>query len=96
LLSYGVKAIQNLRAVKTSVLRHLWYLTEELVISALFDTELSDGEREAIAKKLSISAWPTNFEIGKPIFPVGKMTLEPQLDTFVGKRKQSLMQMGIG
>lgn len=52
-----------------SCFRHLWYLTEELVIFCLFDEHLSPFWRSAVAKKLLNTPRPTTFLAGKPSFP---------------------------
>ena len=56
-------------AMLESVLRimqinHLWYLTEELVIFALFDDNLTDDERKSIAHNLLSSPRPRSFKTG--------------------------------
>lgn len=75
-----------IQAVQGSVLNHLWYLTQELVIFGLFDDALPQEERQAMAEKLLVSPRPDNFEPGKPHFPTNLMTGSPTLDSFVGER----------
>ena len=41
-----------IEAVQESVMNHLWYLTEELVIFGLFDDGLDNAERNAMAAQL--------------------------------------------
>ena len=36
----------------TALRRHLWYLTEELVVLSLFSNKVSDDQKEKIAEKL--------------------------------------------
>ena len=79
-------------AVKESILRHLWYLTEELFVFGLFDNELSINERRKMANKLIVSPWPRIFTVGKPNFPIDKMTDSPSLESFVGERSWSIFQ----
>ncbi len=55
--------------VMQSVIRHLWYVTEELVIFALFDKELPDDVRRDMARKLRATQRPPVFLPGKPCFP---------------------------
>lgn len=74
------------QAVLDSVKNHLWYLTEELVVFALFDKNLSDEERSNMAKRLLEIPRPDNFKLGKPIFPVEKMSVRPTLESFIGQR----------
>ncbi len=52
-----------------SVLNHLWYLTEEVVVFAIFDKELPVTLREAMVKKLLSIPRPQQFLPQKPIFP---------------------------
>ena len=56
---------EMLTAVLTSIMNHLWYLSQELVIFALFDDNLSDDDRKMMALKLLASARPTTFKPGK-------------------------------
>ena len=39
-------------AVKTSIKRHQWYLTEQLVVVWLFDPDLSDNAKAAVGAAL--------------------------------------------
>jgi hypothetical protein len=55
--------------VITSIKRHLWYLTEELVVLSLFNEELGSFTRSVMAKKLFSTPRPDVFNIGKPKFP---------------------------
>ena len=48
-----------IEAIQESVLNHLWYLSEELVIFALFDDGLNSDERRAMTAKLS--QFPSTF-----------------------------------
>ena len=55
--------------VLQSAKRHLWYLTPQLVTLALGDKNLSNEERERMAKILHAS--PRNhIDMGKPVFPI--------------------------
>ena len=73
-------------AVAKFVKMHLWYLTEELVVFGLFDSELPADERRKMADKLLQTRRPPTFQIGKPVFPVDLMCASPQLDSFIGER----------
>jgi hypothetical protein len=55
--------------VKRSILAHLWYLTEPLVIFGLFDDKLHVDIRTAMARKLRDTPKPESFNMQKPIFP---------------------------
>ena len=55
--------------VLQSAKRHLWYLIPQLVTLALGDRNLSNEERERMAKILHAS--PRNpIDMGKPVFPI--------------------------
>ena len=49
--------------------RHLWYLTEEVVVFSLFSNKLSSDEKSRIAAKLLTFPVPDHIESGKPEFP---------------------------
>lgn len=57
------------RAVKASITRHLWYLTEPLVVFALFDPESELKVKEEMAAALLQTPRPAKFRMGKPPFP---------------------------
>ena len=73
-------------AVLLSVSRHCWYLTEELVVLALFNEKLGSFTRYLIARKLFATPRPTNFEIGKPKFPKFEKNNPPKLLDLIGPR----------
>lgn len=50
--------------------RHLWYLTEECAVFALFSNHVEDAGRQQIARRLQRTARPPNFERGQQTFPV--------------------------
>ena len=75
-----------LEAVKDSILLHLWYLTEQLVVFGLFDDELSLTERKAMAEKLLSIRRPKSFRPSKPTFPTDLMSNDPTLDVFIGPK----------
>ena len=54
--------------VLKSVVRHLWYLTPELIPLALFDNAVSDDEKKQLAKQLTEISVPQTFKSGKPSF----------------------------
>ena len=54
--------------VITSIKRHLWFLTEELVVLSLFNEELGSFTRSVMAKKLFSIPRPDVFNVGKPKF----------------------------
>ena len=80
-------------AALQSVKRHLWYLTEELVIFCLFDEELGEAERRLVADQLLQSQYPPHFATGKPRSPdQNRLIANPLLSTFVGPRSWLLFE----
>ena len=73
-----------------SVLKHLWYLTEEVVVLSIFDGQLDPVLRKGIVVKLLSFPRPKTFSPGKPKFPSLKfdsiITYPDQLLNFVGSR----------
>ena len=55
-------------AVIPSIHKHLWYLTEQLVVFALFNESLSNFTRGLMDKKLFSIPRPTSNQLGKPKF----------------------------
>ena len=51
------------QAAKKSVCRHLWYLTQELVVLALFDKKLPECERYEMACKLNVKQHVLRYKI---------------------------------
>jgi hypothetical protein len=83
---YRKEDSQIASAVIASITRHLWYLTEELVVLALFNESLSDFTRMLIAKRLFITPRPSTFEIGKPNFPKINLSAQAPFHEFIGPR----------
>ena len=54
------------RAARTSIRRHLWYLTPELVVLCLFDNHLPEEEKQIMAAALHQVNRPALFATGKP------------------------------
>ena len=52
-----------------SLARHGWYLCEKLCILSLFDEDLGDCVRKAVAEALCETPRPKSFTSGKPVFP---------------------------
>ena len=48
--------------------RHFWYLTEECAVFSIFSHRLPDAERQQIARCLSKTRCPKEFEKGHPTF----------------------------
>ena len=49
-------------------MRCLWYLTQEFVVLALFDSVVDDVTKAAMATNLRASPRPLHFQLGKPNF----------------------------
>ena len=52
---------QLAEAVLTSVYRHMWYLTEELVVLALADSDTSDDEKSHMVAQMAAVGRPQQF-----------------------------------
>ena len=77
-----------IEAVQSSLLNQLWYLTEELVVFALFDADVKEDKRHSMAVKLLSIPVPEYFGGSKTRFPVELMDKEPKLDSFIRQRSQ--------
>lgn len=60
-------------AVKTSMKRHQWYLTEQIAVFCLFDDELPIEEKAEVAASLLAVQQPNQYPTGKPIFPNNRL-----------------------
>ncbi len=84
-------------AVKISILRHLWYLTEQFVVFSLFDTDTDNNLKARIATKLNGIQRPANFTMGKPKFPEATIAAaehgEVSLDDLVGPKSWVLFHL---
>ncbi len=75
-----------------SVMRHLWYLTPDTVVFALFDQETSGAERRELARAIARTPRPQQIPLGKPQMPV-QMNANPQLASFVGPESWKLWDL---
>ena len=77
-------------AVLTSVYRHMWYLSEELVVLALADNGCDDDVKSRMAARLLACGQPRRFAPGKPVMKMdllqNKQADTPQLYQFIGRR----------
>lgn len=80
------------QAAINSCQRHLWYLTQELVVLALFDEKHSSLFRSVMALKLFNTNRPKTFSHGKPIFPVITENVPFLLD-LIGERSWLLFDL---
>ena len=82
------------REVQQSILRHTWYLTEELIVLSLFDRDLDFNCRSDIATALLSYAKPPFMLPGKPIFPdENLLSTNPNLRDFIGPRSWLLFDL---
>ena len=72
-------------AAMESLLRHTWYLTEELVVFAFWDDQVSAPERVAMARKLLSTNPPPVWQTGKPSLP-DQFPPKPKLQNLIGER----------
>ena len=79
--------------VKDSILRQLWYLTQELSVLSLFDHGLQHQERSEIARALLSYPKPPVFPPGKPIFPVLSNDPTPRIVDFIGPKSWLLFDL---
>ena len=78
----------------TSVMRHLWFLSEDAVVFGLFDPGLLELEKREIADVLLQVPRPRNIPLGKPHMPHNLMHVaNPQLASFVGPRSWKLWDL---
>jgi len=78
--------------VLTSMKRHLWYLTEELVVFSIFDDTLSPLLRSELAKTLFNTPKPESFQQEKPRFPILDDGV-PELPSLIGPRSWLLFHL---
>jgi muconolactone delta-isomerase len=79
-----------------SVLNHLWYLSEELVVFAIFENDLPSALRLDMVPRLLCILRPTRYISQKPKFPKFDPLLidfPRQLITFLGPRSWLLFYL---
>lgn len=89
---YKEECVDIANSALKSCSRHCWYLTEELVIIAIFNEDLSCFTRSLLARKLFNTPKPKSFIIGKPKFPVFVSEL-PLLSSLIGPRSWLLFSL---
>ena len=76
-------------AVLKSVYRHMWYMSEELVVLALADKGCDVDIKSRMAARLQVTPRPAAFAPGKPAMKVDLLenapTDAPQLYHFIGE-----------
>ena len=75
----------------TSLNRHTWYLTEDLISFSLFNDGIPVEERTLLAAKIRREAAPGDLEIQKPTLPT--ITKDSQLLDFAGGRSRLLFEL---
>ena len=88
---------QLAEAVLTSVYRHMWYLTEELVVLALADSDTSDDEKSHMVAQMAAVGRPQQFLPRKPAMKPdilrGRQPDGPELHEFIGERSWLLFHL---
>ena len=56
--------------IQKSILRQMWYLTEQVVVFSLFDNSICDDDKHLISQTLLRFPKPLDFNTGKPVFSV--------------------------
>ncbi len=79
--------------LKQSLLRHLWYLTQHLVILSLFDQSMDSETKETIAMRLFYTPRPHVFAPGKPEFPKQAMEGNQSMVELVGPQSWLLFNL---
>ena len=81
-------------AAKLSLSRHLLYLSEQNVVFGIFDRDLSNAERQAMATKLANTPKPLQWTTGKPELRVNHLETNPHtcLSVFVGPKSWLLFK----
>ena len=74
------------RAVKESLLRHLRYLTEPLVVLSLFDHDVGSDVKLEMATRIHNTPRAQVFVPGRPNFPEQRLQATPTLPDMVGPR----------
>ena len=75
----------------TSLNRHTWNLTEDLISFSLFNDDIPVEERTLLAAKIIREAAPGDLEIRKPTLPT--ITKDSQLLDFAGGRSRLLFDL---
>ena len=94
-LEYRVVNSKLSFAVLSSVYRHLWYLTPQLIVLALTDKEMEDFSRMAIASALHGQERQV-VKTGKPTFPIlahGATMTRNQMSELVGPESWLLFDL---
>ena len=80
LKEYDEEDLEVAQTAIKSVFKHLWYLTEELVVLALFDENLSDNIRKAMIDRLLEFPRQQTFPPKKITFPISVFQDQDPID----------------
>ena len=78
-------------ALTTSMQRHSWYLTEQLVIFALSDDDVDEEEKRNLLESLLEQEVPVKCSSGKPDLPI--ITATTALSDLVGPQSWVLLAL---
>ena len=77
------------QALLSSMQRHAWYLTEQLILFALTDEDIEDEKKKILEKPIKAQQ-PESFQQGKPVLPV--INIYTQLLDLVGSQSWILIK----
>lgn len=78
-------------ALLSSMQRHAWYLTEDLIPLALADDDIEEEEKMKILQRLTEFEFPDKFRIGKPELPV--ICKSTELSDLVGPQSWKILEV---
>ena len=78
-----------------SLLRHSWYLTEQLIVFALWDPRVPSIKKRRVATKLANTPFPAEFSKEKPklLESLPLLPRIPQLKDFIGPQSHLLFHL---
>jgi hypothetical protein len=79
------------QSLLSSMQRHTWYLTQELVLFSLADDDVEENEKKKMLCKLIEQPVPEEFNMGKPELPV--VTSSTELCDLVGPQSWLLLRI---
>ena len=74
--------------------RHLWFLTQEVVVFSLFSNKLSIDEKSRIAAQLLTFPVPDHIECGQPEFP--DLLEKTQFVDLIGPKSWFMFKLKVG
>ena len=82
MMKYCLTDAEVADAVLGKMANHRWYLTQAVILFALFSSSISNEAKHNIALKLLAAEGPESFRNGKPLFP--DITADTMLEDLVG------------